>query len=59
MAARPALCADDIAALQLEMRRILPSLGAKRSQTYRDVRAVNQARFDAALRLRQRPTRVS
>jgi hypothetical protein len=58
MSARPELCVD-LLALQAEMRRILPSLGPKRSQTYRDVRAENQARFDAAMQARQRPTRVS
>jgi hypothetical protein len=58
MAARP-LVPTDLASLQAEMRRILPSLGPKRSQTFRDVRAENQARFDAAMQSRQRPTRTS
>jgi hypothetical protein len=50
---------SDLSALQAEMRRILPPMGPKVSQTYRDIRALNQARFDASLRGRQRPTRVS
>lgn len=49
----------DVSELQAEMRRILPSMGPKVSQTFRDIRATNQARFDAAMRARQRPTRVS
>lgn len=49
----------DAAHLQAEMRQILPSNGPYRSQRLRDLRAQNQDRVDAALRLRQRPTRVS
>lgn len=49
----------DLDDLQAEMRRIRPSLGPYRSQQHRDLRAQNQDRVDAALRLRQRPTRVS
>lgn len=48
----------DLAQLQAERRQIFqPRSGT--GQTYRDIRAQNQARFDAALRARQRPTRVS
>jgi hypothetical protein len=45
--------------LQAEMRRILPHYGPKQSAALRAIRAENQARVDAALRLRQRPSRVS
>ncbi len=41
------------------MRRILPARRSGNAQTYRDIRAENQARFEAALARRQRPTRVS
>lgn len=49
----------DLTDLQTEMRRVLPMPGPRVSKTYRDVRAENQARYEASLRQRQRPTRVS
>ena len=42
-----------------EMRRVFPDHGPKVSEAFRSVRAQNQARFDASMRMRQRPTRVS
>ena len=48
-----------ISALQAEMRQVFPCKGPYRSRALRDLRAQNQARFDAALRSRPRPSRVS
>lgn len=56
---RPPFHQFDTADLQAEMRRILPHYGPKQSEALRAVRALNQARVDAALRTRQRPSRVS
>jgi hypothetical protein len=56
---RPLTAPADLAQLQAEMRQIFPRQQGSVGQTYRDVRALNQARFDAAMRARQRPTRVS
>jgi hypothetical protein len=42
-----------------EMRRVFPDHGPKRSEALRSIRLQNQARFDASMRMRQRPTRVS
>jgi hypothetical protein len=58
MTTRVELC-PDLSELQTEMRRIFPVRPSAVGQTYRDIRALNQARFEAALRGRQRPTRVS
>jgi hypothetical protein len=49
----------DVSDLQAEMRRVLPTRRPGSGQTYRDIRAQNQARYEASLRMRQRPTRVS
>lgn len=48
----------NLAALQAEMRQIFPQTQRK-DLRFRDIRAENQARFDASLRMRNRPTRVS
>jgi hypothetical protein len=56
---RPPFHRFDVADLQAEMRQILPHYGPKQSERLREVRALNQARVDAALKLRQRPSRVS
>lgn len=45
--------------LQAEMRQIFPQQGPRKNLRFRDIRAENQARFDASMRMRQRPTRVS
>lgn len=42
-----------------EMRQIYPDSGLKRSEEMRALREQNQSRFQASLRMRQRPTRVS
>lgn len=49
----------DLTDLQTEMRRILPTLDPRVSKTFKDLRAQNQAAFEKAMRMRQRPTRVS
>lgn len=49
----------DAAHLQAEMRQILPHYGPKQSEALRAIRAENQARVEASLRMRQRPSRVS
>jgi hypothetical protein len=60
MSDRRRLLPEAIAELQTEMRRILPqSPVSPQSQSFRDVRRVNQDRFDAAMQARQRPSRVS
>lgn len=51
--------AAELRAIEGEMRRVFPDLGPKRSETLRSVRQANQARFEASMRMRQRPTRVS
>lgn len=58
MAVKADLCSD-LSQLQAEMRRIFPHRAPVEGQTYRDIRAVNQARFEAAMQARQRPARVS
>lgn len=50
---------SDLAAYGAEMRKVYPDYGLRRSAAAREVRAQNQARFEASLRTRQRPTRVS
>lgn len=49
----------ELAAIGEEMRRVFPDAEPKRSEALRSVRAQNKARFEASLRTRQRPTRVS
>jgi hypothetical protein len=49
----------DLTDLQTEMRRILPRREPKIGKTFKDLRGKNQEAFDHAMRLRQRPTRVS
>ena len=49
----------ELALIQAEMRHILPQGGPRIDPRFRDIRAQNQARFDASMRMRQRPTRVS
>lgn len=56
---RPPYHQVDTAHLQAEMRQILPSVGPRQSERLRALRALNQARTDAALLHRQRPSRVS
>lgn len=50
---------SELASISHEMRRIYPDIAPKNSEALKSVRAQNQARFDASLRMRQRPTRVS
>jgi len=53
---RPKITLEEV---RREMRSVFSDTGLKRSAEMRGLRHENQARFDASLRTRQRPTRVS